>query len=32
MSTLEFNPETFEYKDTASERIDKKTGKPYTPK
>ena len=32
MSTLEFNPETFEYKDTTSERIDKKTGKPYTPK
>lgn len=31
MAQLEFNPETFEYKDLTTEKIDRKTGKPCTP-
>lgn len=30
MATLVFNAETFEYKDMSTEKIDKKTGKPFT--
>lgn len=31
VATIVFNPNTYEYRDMSTEKIDKKTGKPCTP-